>query len=114
MPKFVTIGYGDEAGYRRTPADARAAAHANDDELIRRGALIGMAAAPVQVRNLENRGVDVKDGAYLQSSLPIAGFAVIEATTSPFSAWTIASPPSSPTRLNDWYISSSFTISAPL
>lgn len=79
MPKFVTIGYGDEAGYQRTPPDARATAHANDDALVERGALMGMAGAPVQVRNPENRGVDTEDGAYLQSALPVAGFAIIEA-----------------------------------
>ncbi len=30
MPKFVTIGYGDEAGYNRTPQGLRDAAHAHD------------------------------------------------------------------------------------
>lgn len=79
MPKFVTIGYGDEAGYRRTPDSVRAAAHANDDALAKRGALLGMAGTPVQVRNPDNQGVDTEDGAYLQSALPVAGFAVIEA-----------------------------------
>lgn len=79
MPKFVTIGYGDEAGYQRTPEAARAAAHANDATLVKRGAVMGMAGAPVQVRNPENRGVEREAGAYMQSKLPIAGFAVIEA-----------------------------------
>ena len=41
-------------------------------------------------------------------------FAVSSATTSPFSAWTSAMPPSSASRLNEAYISSSLTISAPL
>ena len=51
MPKFVTIGYGDRAGYERTPKDVRDAAHAHDAELKKRGTLIGVAGAPVQVRN---------------------------------------------------------------
>ena len=47
MPKFVTIGYGDRAGYERTPKDVRDAAHAHDAEIRERGALIGAAGAPV-------------------------------------------------------------------
>jgi hypothetical protein len=31
MPKYVTIGYGDRAGYEKTPEDLRAAAHAQDN-----------------------------------------------------------------------------------
>ena len=41
-------------------------------------------------------------------------FCCRRATTSPFSAWTSGRAPSSAQRRNDWYISSSFTISAPL
>jgi hypothetical protein len=44
MPKFVTIGYGDEAGYQRTPAAAREAAHQHDAKLVADGALMGMCA----------------------------------------------------------------------
>ena len=47
MPKFVTIGYGDRAGYERTSKDVRDAAHAHDAELTKCGALIGAAGAPV-------------------------------------------------------------------
>lgn len=79
MPRFVTIGYGDETGYARTPPDVRQAAHANDAELVRGGALVGTTEAPVQVRNPEGAGVQVTPGAFLSSSLPLAGFAVIEA-----------------------------------
>ncbi len=53
MPKFVTIGYGDEAGYNRTPQGLRDAAHAHDAVLRERGALMGIAGKPVQVRNPE-------------------------------------------------------------
>jgi hypothetical protein len=79
MPKFVTIGYGDEAGYERTPADVRDAAHAHDETLKRNGALIGIAGTPVQVRNPDAKGVEIEQGAFLSSRLPIAGFAVIDA-----------------------------------
>ncbi|MET3645409.1 hypothetical protein [Phyllobacterium ifriqiyense] len=41
MPKFVTIGYGDQAGYERTAPEVRDAAHAHDGEIQRRGVLIG-------------------------------------------------------------------------
>lgn len=80
MPKFITIGYGDQAGYDRTPEDIRAAAHAQDAKLRSEGALIGIAGTPVQVRNPNAAGVEVHEGAFMSASLPIAGFAVIEAT----------------------------------
>ena len=79
MPKFVTIGYGDRAGYDRTAPDVRAAAHARDNELRKNGALIGVAGGPVQVRNPDAAGVQTASGAFMASSLPVAGFAVIEA-----------------------------------
>ena len=79
MPKFVTIGYGDAAGYRRLTPQLRDAAHANDDALRRRGALMGIAGSPVQVRNPGGQGAATRNGAFASSSLPVAGFAVIEA-----------------------------------
>ncbi len=79
MPKYVTIGYGDQAGYERTAPEIRATAHAHDDELKRRGALIGVADPPVQVRNPDAAGVQTVDSAFMSAPLPIAGFAVIEA-----------------------------------
>jgi hypothetical protein len=79
MPKFITIGYGDEAGYKRTDSKVRDAAHAQDAELKARGALIGIAGTPVQVRNHDNAGTQSTPGSFMHSSLPIAGFAVIEA-----------------------------------
>jgi hypothetical protein len=79
MPKYVTIGYGDQAGYERTAPEVRAAAHANDNELKRRGALIGIAGPPVQVRNPDAEGTQTENSAFMSAPLPIAGFAVIEA-----------------------------------
>jgi hypothetical protein len=79
MPKFITIGYGDQAGYDRTEPHIRDAAHAHDDALKKRGALIGIAGAPVQVSNPDASGVQTKNAAFMSSPLPIAGFAVIEA-----------------------------------
>lgn len=79
MPKFVTIGYGDEAGYNRTASDVRNAAHAHDKRLVQAGALVGRAGAPVQVRNADAKGVETENAAFMSSPLPIAGFAVIEA-----------------------------------
>lgn len=79
MPKFLTIGYGDEAGYDRTPAAVRDAAHAEDARLEQRGALIGVAGEPVQVRNPEGARVETRRGPFMSSGLPVAGFAVIEA-----------------------------------
>ena len=81
MPKFVTIGYGDRAGYERTDAAVRDAAHRHDEGLRAAGALMGIAGPPVQVRNHDGAGVVTSDGPFLRSDLPVAGFAVIEADT---------------------------------
>lgn len=79
MPRFITIGYGDRAGYDRTSEPVRTAAHAQDAVLAAAGAVIGIAGPPVQVRNPEASGVEVRHEAFLRSDLPIAGFALIEA-----------------------------------
>lgn len=80
MPKFVTIGYGDQVGYDRTPRAIRDAAHEQDAKLRSEGALMGIAGRPVQVRNPEAAHFETLEGPFMSSPLPIAGFAVIEAT----------------------------------
>jgi len=80
MAKFITVGYGDKSGYERTSPSVRNAAHAHDALLKADGALIGIAGAPIQVRNPDAAGVQTTEGAYMHSSLAIAGFAVIEAS----------------------------------
>ncbi|WP_313620159.1 YciI family protein [Achromobacter sp.] len=79
MPKFITIGYGDQAGYDRTPAGIRDAAHAHDAKLRQDGALMGIAGAPVQVRNTQAKGIETTNAPFMKADLPVAGFAVIEA-----------------------------------
>lgn len=79
MPKFITIGYGDEAGYDQTAKPIRDTAHAADAQRVRQGDVIGIAGKPVQVRNHDGGGVEVTEGAFLSAKLPIAGFALIEA-----------------------------------
>ncbi|HXL66645.1 MAG TPA: YciI family protein [Xanthobacteraceae bacterium] len=79
MPKFVTIGYGDQAGYDRTAPAIRDAAHEQDAKLHSDGALMGIAGRPVQVRNPDAANLETVDGPFMSSALPIAGFAVIEA-----------------------------------
>jgi hypothetical protein len=79
MPKFITIGYGDRAGYDRTPQAVRDAAHGQDAKLVSEGALMGIAGKPVQVRNPDAAGVETRNGSFMTSALPIVGFAVIEA-----------------------------------
>lgn len=61
------------------PKELRDAAHAHEAELQKRGALMGVAGAPVQVRNPLGSGVQTENSAFLSSALPVAGFAVIEA-----------------------------------
>lgn len=79
MPKYITIGYGDQAGYDRTPQAVRDAAHVQDSKLCEEGAVMGIAGTPVQVRNPEGKRVETRQGPFMSSSLPIAGFALIEA-----------------------------------
>ena len=81
MPKFITIGYGDQVGYEQTAPEVRNAAHAHDHELRERGAIMGIAELPVQVRNPDASGVKVEKAPYMSSKLPVAGFAVIEAAS---------------------------------
>ncbi len=79
MPKFITIGYGDRAGYERTAKAVRDAAHAHDAERLRHGDVMGRAGPPVQVRNHDAAKVEATQGPFMTSGLPIAGFALIEA-----------------------------------
>ncbi len=81
MPTFVTIGYGDREGYDRTAPEVRNAAHDHDGHLQTVGSMpvVGVAGPPVQVRNHDDAGTSTETGAYLQSALPVAGFAIIEA-----------------------------------
>jgi hypothetical protein len=81
VTKFVTVGYGDQAGYDRTDPAIRDAAHAHDAHLRGRGMEMGIAGKPVQVRNHDAAGTDARDGPYMSSALPVAGFAVIEAAS---------------------------------
>jgi hypothetical protein len=79
MPKFVTIGYGDQVGYDATPLEVRNAADAHDEVLRQQGAPMGNASSPIQVRNWDCANVQVEDKAFMVSALPIAGFAIVEA-----------------------------------
>src|ERR1700722_19461866 len=81
MPKFITIGYGDRDGYDRTDAAVRDAAHAHDAQLPQTGTMMGIAGTPVQVRNTDAKHLDTRTGPFMSCSLPVAGFAVIEAAT---------------------------------
>src|ERR1700691_6726961 len=81
MAKFVTIGYGDQAGYDRPDPAARDEAQAHDAALYERRFDMGIAGRPVQVRNPDAAGMTTQDGPFMSSSLPVAGFAVIEAAT---------------------------------
>ena len=79
MPKFVTIGYGDRKGYDHTDASIRDAAHAHDVQLLEAGAVMGVAGTPVQVRNPDATKIETQNAPFMTSSLPVAGFTVIEA-----------------------------------
>jgi hypothetical protein len=79
VARFVTIGYGDEAGYERTAQEVKDRAHGVDEAMREAGALSGMAGKPVQVRNHGGTGTTSEDGSFMTSGLPVAGFGLIEA-----------------------------------
>ena len=79
MAKFLTIGYGDQAGYDRTDAAVRQEAHRQDARLQAHGAVIGVVGQPIQVRNPEAAGLETRSGSFMKSELPLAGFALIDA-----------------------------------
>ncbi len=93
MATFITIGYGDRAGYERTDPSVRDAAHEHDAQLRAAGALIGVAGEPVQVRNPEGTDVQTTRGAFMHSDLPVAGFAVIEAADAREAAELVSATP---------------------
>jgi hypothetical protein len=90
---FITIGYGDRAGYEQTDPSVREAAHAHDARLQADGALMGVAGDPVQVRNHDGAVVRTTPGAFMRSDLPIAGFAVIEAESLDEAAELVSATP---------------------
>ena len=42
---------------------------------------MGVAGSPTQVRNHQGQHIQTEEGPYMTSQLPVAGFAVIEAST---------------------------------
>jgi hypothetical protein len=79
VARFVTIGYGDEAGYERTAQQVKDRAHGVDEAMREAGAVSGMAGKPVQVRNHGDAGTTTEEGSFMSSGLPVAGFGLIEA-----------------------------------
>jgi hypothetical protein len=77
--RFLTVGYGDQAGYDRTPPDLRDAAHDHDARQAAAGAITGVLLEPIQVRNHQARGLTTQAGPFSTSDLPVAGFSLIEA-----------------------------------
>lgn len=81
MPKYVAIGYGDQAGYDNTASEIRDAAHKHDMSLQKDGVLMGIVGSPVQVRNTDADQIVASDGPFMRSALPVAGIAVFEAAS---------------------------------
>lgn len=79
--QFLTIAYGEQAGYDRTEPEIRKAAHDHDAWLEGNGKIIagGMAGTPFQVRNHHAAGIHTVTGPYLRTDLPVAGYAILEA-----------------------------------
>ena len=93
MATFITIGYGDRAGYEQTHPSVRDAAHAHDARLRDEGVLMGVAGDPVQVRNHDGAGMHTTTGPFMRSDLPVAGFAIVEAATAEEAAQLVSASP---------------------
>ena len=59
----------------------------------RSGNLTGIGGIPVQVRNPDAGRVETKKRLFMSSSLPVAGFAIIEATTSAEAVEAVSNTP---------------------
>lgn len=79
MPRYLTIGYGERAGYDATPLELRTAAHEHDAQMTRDGAITAILSEPVRVTNKHDEGVHTAPGAFMRSEMPVAGFSLIEA-----------------------------------
>jgi hypothetical protein len=90
---FITIGYGDRAGYEQTEPSVRDAAHGHDARLRAGGVLMGVAGEPFQVRNHDGAGVRTTTGPFIRSDLPVAGIAEIEAASAEEAAQIDSSTP---------------------
>jgi hypothetical protein len=93
MARFITIGYGDSAGYEQTDPSVRDAAHAHDARLRSEGVPMGVAGDPIQVRNHDGAGVETTDGPFMRSDLPVAGFAIVEANDADEAARLVSGTP---------------------
>ena len=78
MAKFITIGYGDESDYLKTSADIKEVAHAHDEWLVERGAVVVFAGSPTQVSVLTRTAEHAPMKVLYRKLRPIAGFALIE------------------------------------
>ena len=93
MAKFITIGYGDQASYDRTAAPVRDAAHAHDARMRDAGVLMGIAGRPVSVRHHDANNLEVTTARFMNSALPVAGFAVLDADSIEEAIRMVASTP---------------------
>lgn len=93
MATFITIGYGDRAGYEQTDPSIRDAAHAHDERLRADGVVMGVAGTPVQVRNHDAAGARRVEGPFMRSDLPVAGFAIVEAESAEEAAELVSATP---------------------
>ena len=78
MPKFITIGYGDQSGYDRTASDVRKATDEHDSNLRGQGVTLRL-LEPLQVCNRDSVRLTTTSGQFISSSLPLASFALIDA-----------------------------------
>ncbi len=93
MATFITIGYGDRAGYVQTDPSVRDAAHAHDARLRADGVLMEWPVIPFRCAKHDGAGVRTTAGPFMRSGLPIAGFAIVEAASAEEAARLVSETP---------------------
>lgn len=80
MQKYLSVGFGFQAGSERSAPAIRDATRLQHDERMQaRGAIIGIAGLPAQVRDHGRATMEIFEGLLPTAILPLAGFALIEA-----------------------------------
>jgi hypothetical protein len=78
MPKFLTIAYGNKAGYDRTPQAIRRTADEQDARLVEEGAVMGIAG--VQCRYAQTIALPPMTRAFVRKPAAFWSAALIVAT----------------------------------
>lgn len=77
--KFLCLAYGDEKDWNALTKNEQDALLAQDEVIRKRGALMGAVETTVTTVRAWDSRPTTTDGAFADSSVPLAGFSIIEA-----------------------------------